>query len=349
MTTQYCLLNECYHLLCVFTTLFNTVEKKLHISYVLYKKRPFFNTSLLCNIVSVVSEWLLHNGYNADFEMIDASKLNLILCQYYEDTVSITCTPLEIFPSLLTLHLSSAPYYRNIDVENDPEFRSSNSMLRKTPVYLDDAERGEVVNQNISISFADLRKVYASPVLGLNDRHTLQNKVWLDINLYFGGFTRQLLRNMSKKTFHCCTDLNNGRKYYKIQDPKVALQLTARMYEQPGSPYCPVYSFELYLSKLNTDSTVFFQQPMGYEEFQKTGLWYSTSPIGKNNQSRKLTNICQSVGIKLNFRNTSIRHLCRIVRERNPEYTPLYSDRLFRILTSNETESESLTAEDMMY
>ncbi|XP_011420679.3 uncharacterized protein [Magallana gigas] len=294
-------------------------------------------------------EWLLHNGYNADFEMIDASKLNLILCQYYEDTVSITCTPLEIFPSLLTLHLSSAPYYRNIDVENDPEFRSSNSMLRKTPVYLDDAERGEVVNQNISISFADLRKVYASPVLGLNDRHTLQNKVWLDINLYFGGFTRQLLRNMSKKTFHCCTDLNNGRKYYKIQDPKVALQLTARMYEQPGSPYCPVYSFELYLSKLNTDSTVFFQQPMGYEEFQKTGLWYSTSPIGKNNQSRKLTNICQSVGIKLNFRNTSIRHLCRIVRERNPEYTPLYSDRLFRILTSNETESESLTGEEMMY
>lgn len=281
--------------------------------------------------------------------MIDASKLNLILCQFFEDTATISSTPIEIFPSLLTVHLSSAPYYRNIDVENDSEFRSFNSMLSKNPLYLDDAERLEGTTQNISISFSDLRKVYASPILGLNDRHTLQNKVWLDINLYFGGFTRQLLRNMCKTTFHCCTDLNNGRKYYKIQDPKVALQLSARMYEQPGSPFCPVHSLELYLSRLHPDSNVFFQQPTGYEEYHKTGVWYTTTPIGKNNQSRKLTNICQNVGIKLKFRNTSIRHLCRIVREKNPEYTPLYSDRLFRILTSSEAEFEILSSQDIIF
>ncbi|XP_061181333.1 uncharacterized protein LOC133189918 isoform X2 [Saccostrea echinata] len=285
-------------------------------------------------------EWLLHNGYKADFEMMDASKLNRILCHFYGDAVSISSLPLAMFPPMLTLHLSSAPFYRNIDIENDTEFRSSNSMISRNPVYLDDAERTEVGSTNISITFSDLKKVYASSALGLNDRYTLQNKVWLDINLYFGGFTRQLLRNMSKKTFCCCTDLNTGRKYYKVHDPKVSLQIAARMYEQPGNLHCPVYSFELYLSKLNPESQVFFQQPTSYEEFNKTGCWYSTTPIGKNNQSRKLTSICQSVGMNLNFRNTSIRHLCRAIRDRYPEYTPSYSDRLFQILTTDESNSE---------
>lgn len=292
----------------------------------------------LWNTISIVSEWLFHNGYSTDFEMVDASKLDNILCHFYGDTASISKYPLGMFPTVLTLHLSSSPFYRNIDVENDAEFRSSNSMINSVPVYLDDAERMEVGTSNNSITFSDLKKVYASPELGLNDRHTLQNKVWLDINLYFGGFTRQLLRNMSKKTFHCCTDLNTGRKYYKIQDPRVALQMTARMYEQTGNPLCPVYSFELYLSKLHPESHVFFQQPTSYEEFHKTGCWYSCNPIGKNNQSRKLTNICRSVGIRLNFRNTSIRHLCKMIRDRSPEYTPSYSDRLFHILTTSDLD-----------
>lgn len=44
------------------------------------RKDFFFNIFFLCNIVFVVLEWFLYNGYNVDFEMIDVFKLNFIFC-----------------------------------------------------------------------------------------------------------------------------------------------------------------------------------------------------------------------------------------------------------------------------
>lgn len=58
----------------------------------------------------------------------------------------IICIFLEIFLLLFMFYFSFVFYYCNIDVENDFEFRFFNSMLRKIFVYLDDVERGEVVN-----------------------------------------------------------------------------------------------------------------------------------------------------------------------------------------------------------
>lgn len=44
------------------------------------RKDFFLNIFFLCNIVFVVLEWFLYNGYNVDFEMIDVFKLNFIFC-----------------------------------------------------------------------------------------------------------------------------------------------------------------------------------------------------------------------------------------------------------------------------
>ncbi|XP_062591185.1 uncharacterized protein LOC134252699 isoform X3 [Saccostrea cucullata] len=265
-------------------------------------------------------EWLAHHDDNDAFEMLSPSGLNELLCHFYREKLPSHSFPLALFPNILTSYINSPPFNRNINVEIDKEFDSSNEMLK------------------LSITFLDLKKLYASPAVALNDRYTLQNKVWLDINMYFGSFARHLLRKMCKSSFVSGTDDEDGRKFYCIKDPNISPHSITRMYEQPGKWACPVHSFEIYLSKLRPDSNVFFVQPTSEEDFNRTGCWYSTSAIGVHNHSTKLAQICTVIGFQLNFRNTSLRHLSKRIQEKYPTYKSAYSDKIFRILTTNENE-----------
>ncbi|XP_061181336.1 uncharacterized protein LOC133189918 isoform X4 [Saccostrea echinata] len=261
-------------------------------------------------------EWLVHHEFKTDFELLSSTSINDLLCQFYYEKLPSHSFPLALFPNILTSYINSPPFNRDINVERDKEFDSSNEMLK------------------LSVTFLDLRKIYASRAVALHDRHTLQNKVWLDINLYFGSFTRQLLRNMNKSSFVSYVDNNDGRKYYCITDPNVSPNLSTRMYEQPGKSECPVHSFELYLSKLNPNVNVFFVQPTSDEEFNRSGCWYSPNAIGVNSHSKKLAQIFTVIGVQLNFRNTSLRHLSKRIQEEFPPDKPSYSDKIFRILTN---------------
>ena len=56
-----------------------------------------------------------------------------------------------------------------------------------------------------------------------------------------------------------------------------------RMYERPNSPYCPVKTFELYLSKLNPSLSCLWQRPKAHESFSESDkVWYCNAPLGKN-------------------------------------------------------------------
>ena len=90
---------------------------------------------------------------------------------------------------------------------------------------------------------------------------------------------------MTKNMFVVKIDPETNRKYvtknideltknHRADDKE---KLTAMMPEQPDSPFCPVHSFEKYISKLRPICNNLWQKPL--ESFvENADVWYCNSP-----------------------------------------------------------------------
>ena len=82
-----------------------------------------------------------------------------------------------------------------------------------------------------------------------------------------------------------------------------------RMCEQPGSPRCPVLSFEKYLSKLNPDCVdTFWQKPKPVAKDQE--CWYEKSPLGKHTLGNKMKTLSEKAGLTTCYTNHCLRATC---------------------------------------
>ena len=120
-----------------------------------------------------------------------------------------------------------------------------------------------------------------------------------------------------------------------------------RMYERPESPYCPVKTFELYLSKLNPTLSCLWQRPRATEHFSHSDeVWYCNVPLGKNalgtfmssiskelNLSQKYTNHCiRATAVSLlDECNFEARHIMRVSGLKSESSIRSYSRRLSEV------------------
>ena len=80
------------------------------------------------------------------------------------------------------------------------------------------------------------------------------------------------------------------------------------MYERPGSPYCPVKTFELYLSKLNPALSCLWQRPRATEHFSHSDeVWYCNVPLGKNTLGTFMSSISKELKLSQKYTNHCIR------------------------------------------
>ena len=64
------------------------------------------------------------------------------------------------------------------------------------------------------------------------------------------------------------------------------------MYERPESPYCPVKTFERYISKLNLALSGLWQRPQATDNFSHSDeVWCCYVPLGKNMQGTLMSSI----------------------------------------------------------
>ena len=81
-----------------------------------------------------------------------------------------------------------------------------------------------------------------------------------------------------------------------------------RMYERPNSPYCPVKTFELYLSKLNPSLSCLWQRPKVRESFSESDeVWYCNAPLGKNTLATLMSSISKEIQLSYQYTNHCIR------------------------------------------
>ncbi|XP_030828488.1 uncharacterized protein LOC115919264 [Strongylocentrotus purpuratus] len=125
------------------------------------------------------------------------------------------------------------------------------------------------------------------------------------------------IRSMKPSHFTVTTD-ENGRRYMSKRD---CLTKNNRededdssncglMYEMPMNDKCPVKSYLMYVSKLNSKCTFLWQKPKSKAPQQDGAPGYDSSPVGVNTIANKVKEISKKAGCKQTYTNHHLRAIC---------------------------------------
>ena len=206
---------------------------------------------------------------------------------------------------------------RDFDIINDGEFSKSNQVYEAAVVELKRQGFGRV-DHHRPISKEDLEKIQSCYNPSSPDPKSLQQVVWFNLMFHLIRRGRENLRLLTKQTFAVQADAT-GKKYvyqaldeldknHRGKDQPDDSPGEGRMYERPNSPYCPVKTFELYLSKLNPSLSCLWQRPKARESFSESDeVWYCNAPLGKNTLATLMSSISKEIQLSYQYTNHCIR------------------------------------------
>ena len=146
---------------------------------------------------------------------------------------------------------------------HDAEFKVANQVLigQFRKIKMDGNDKTQ---HKPAISAADMKKMYNSDALDVNNPVGLQRKVFIDIILHFSRRGREGLRELRKDSFVLRRDENDREfatiDYHELEKNhqgihKHECEKDPRMYAQDDPKKCPVKSLKFYLDKLSKISS----------------------------------------------------------------------------------------------
>ncbi|KAJ8044890.1 hypothetical protein HOLleu_07776 [Holothuria leucospilota] len=188
-------------------------------------------------------------------------------------------------------------------------FKESNKTYKAMLVKLKQSEKGAVKHKN-AVSKEDMGKILNS--LDITTPEGLQNKVFIDIMMYFANRGRENLRSMSISDFDIQVDEQNLR-YIVRRDTLTKSRrenedenCSGHMYEIPGSSRCPVTSFLALKEVLNPAEQCMWQRPK-LKAPVGGSPWYINAPLGVNTLGDKMRKISEKAGCSQKYTNHSFR------------------------------------------
>ncbi|XP_066175948.1 activating transcription factor 7-interacting protein 1 isoform X1 [Sylvia atricapilla] len=266
---------------------------------------------------NLLKQWLAKNGKDPSFELVSVSELNDILREFYytirnHDGNTYSVASYKSMRAGLNRHLKMPPYNRQICLMKDKEFASANMVFVSVLKMLRMQGKDET-HHHPPIAAEDLRKIKQSGVLGLHSPLALVNKVWFDLQLHFAKRGREILRDLAPDAFVVEKD-KNGRRYAMFRYPGKGKNgedphKMGKMYDMPGDPNCPVFSLELYLSKLPPEPPAFYLHPLKLtpEQMQAMPVWYKREPMGVNYLGTMMPRISVAAKLSQRYTNHSLR------------------------------------------
>ncbi|XP_071408028.1 activating transcription factor 7-interacting protein 1 isoform X2 [Pithys albifrons albifrons] len=266
---------------------------------------------------NLLKQWLAKNGKDPSFELVPVSELNDTLKEFYytirnHDGNTYSVASYKSMRAGLNRHLKMPPYNRQICLMKDKEFASANMVFESVLKMLRMQGKDET-HHHPPIAAEDLRKIKQSGVLGLHSPLALVNKVWFDLQLHFAKRGREILRDLAPDAFVVEKD-KNGRRYAMFRYPGKGKNAEdphkmGKMYDMPGDPNCPVFSLELYLSKLPPEPPAFYLHPLKLtsEQMQEQPVWYKREPMGVNYLGTMMPRISVAARLSQRYTNHSLR------------------------------------------
>ncbi|VDI60387.1 Hypothetical predicted protein [Mytilus galloprovincialis] len=234
----------------------------------------------------------------------DSGKLNEVLGHFYmyahkQDGKHYKATSFENIRHALNRHRCGVPYSRKIDIIKDTEFSDSNECFKAAFAELKRIGKDSVDHHPV-INETDRKKLFGSIIMIPDAPEALLNKVQFDIRLYFCRRAQENMHGMTKSTFEVLNDPKTGLKYVaKCEDELTKnhrgnhRELTSGVMPKfPGSPYCPVKSYETYISKLHPLCTSLWQRPKESFNDEDT-IWYCNSRLGEKTLAKFMTKLSE--------------------------------------------------------
>ncbi|XP_021362124.1 uncharacterized protein LOC110455972 isoform X2 [Mizuhopecten yessoensis] len=274
----------------------------------------------------VFRDYLREKELETDFEQQSVDQLCKQLGHFYMDArkhdgTHYKTSSLEQFRYSLNRYLRSPPFNKQYDIIKDCEFSEANVNFKAVMCELKRMGKGETEHYPV-ITKADRHKLYSSQHLDVNTPVGLYNKVQFDIRLYFCKRGTDNMHKMTKSTFEIVTDLDTGLKYVRKAD-EVFKNLhsndkdvwSGNMPESPGSPFCPVASYESYISKLNPQCERLWQRPN--RESPTHNIWYYNSPVGEKKLAVFMSELSKACSLSFVYTNYSIRATGNAILSKN--------------------------------
>ena len=169
----------------------------------------------------------------------------------------------------------------NFDIIEDTEFSSSSEMFKAQCIHLKRQGLAKVEHKP-SIKRSDMIKLYTSPVLSHDQPKSLQRKVFLDVMLFLCKRGQENFRELRRSNFVLKRDLHGLEYVEKVVDMQTTIGDDSMIEEggimaSTGTKICPVYSFKLYLARLDSESDIFFQRPKPFAP--PSGPWFPPSNV----------------------------------------------------------------------
>ncbi len=202
------------------------------------------------------------------------------------------------------------------DINNDPEFDSSNQVYKAMRKKIMKEGLGRT-NHMDAISEEDLTKLYKGIGFSVNTPVGLQAKVWFEIVFYLCRRGRENQRDMTKAHYQVAKDASGREFVYQAigeadkNHSGVSMRPEettgeSRMYSLPGNPACPVLSFRKYLSKLHPDLDCLWQRPLDMF-VPDNACWYYRMPVSSNTLGDMMKTISNFAGLSQEYTNHCIR------------------------------------------
>ncbi|XP_048767947.2 uncharacterized protein LOC125674728 [Ostrea edulis] len=263
---------------------------------------------------------MLQRNYD-DIQDIPAEELALVLKKFYCNVRNRNGEPYAK-KTMISLRYGLQKTFEKthkFDIVNDDRFKEANKIFHACLKKLKMEGGGESKHKEI-ISEEDIRKLYSTDTLSTKDPKSLQFKVFFELMMFLCNRGRENLRNMTKEDFVVNTGAS-GRRYVVNVKPRLTKNHQGgtddvddgggRMYEKPGTPHCPVLSFEKYLTKLNPGCHFLWQRPKSFQaESEDPSIWYDNMVLGKNSLGQMMQNISKQADLSKVYSNHCIRATC---------------------------------------
>lgn len=181
----------------------------------------------------------------------------------------------------------------------------------------------------VPLSVDEIRKLWATGVVGIKTPKSLQRLVFLGIGINFGVTSRDDLRDLKPSMFEFHIDEKTGLEYAScnIRD-SLTTQLKKnknkcsgrQMFSVPGSLQCPVAALKLFLQRRNPACSAFFQIPN--RDFLSSGMWYRAHAAGLNCLSGMLKDMSHEALLSMDYSNINLRATPPIVLYKAMEGVP---------------------------
>lgn len=255
--------------------------------------------------------WLESQGLQVELRTVEKTELNGLLRHFY-GSVRNSKGELYGIASYIALraglnrYFKEHPVSRPVCLMRDAEFTSANKVFMGVLKRIRRSGR-DITSHHQALSADDIRILRHSRAMDTSTPRGLLNKVWFDIQVYFGRRGKQANRNLKPDSFvirkderglrHCTLSFGDETKFHNEKDQ-------CSMFEKPGSEFCPITSLLKYLSKLPSNATALYLQP---KKELIDEMWYSHVPLGVNYLGSMLTRMCKEAGTSVIYTNHCIR------------------------------------------